>query len=165
MVEGSLQGNFHRFTFDVAISPQFSQCAAILFHPDGGILRGWAKCSKANDPLVGEAEAAIFALQIAHEFNFSSVLLEGDSKVVLDNLQSPFSLSLDIPWSIASLILSSRSLMLSFPLCSSRFISRAHNDVAHSVAAWAAAISFSGEVSPSFFLSHGLWKFNGAKPP
>lgn len=104
-VPGCLHGNFHRLTFDVAIRPQFSMGAVVLFHSDGGLLRGWTKRSSTTDPLIDEAEAALFALQIEKDLDLSTVSLEGDSKVVMDSLQSPFSSSMDFPWSIASLTL------------------------------------------------------------
>ena len=51
-----MKGNFHRFTFDVGIRLQFSMCAAVLFHPNGDVLRGWTQRSSADNPLIGEGE-------------------------------------------------------------------------------------------------------------
>lgn len=47
-----------------------------------------------------------------------------------------------MPWRTQSIILKLQSLMARFPLASSLKISRDANNVAHSVAAWAAAHSF-----------------------
>lgn len=54
-------GEIRRMTFDVAIRPQFTTCAAVLFHPTGDIPRAWTNILPAMDPLSGEAEAAWLA--------------------------------------------------------------------------------------------------------
>lgn len=60
---------------------------------------------------MGGAEAALFALTKAKEFQVSNLLLEGDSSMVIDSLQPPFSSSSDVMCGIASLIPSSKPLI------------------------------------------------------
>lgn len=69
------------------------------------------------------------------------------------------------PEKIASIILSLQPLFCSITFFSPSKIPRADNSEAHSLAALAAAHSFTGDVPAHFLLNIGLWKFNGVKPP
>lgn len=150
-------------SFDVAVRPSFSMAAAVPFSSSGNVLKAWTLRSLAVDPLVGEAEAASFALFKPREADISSLVLVGDLALVVDCLRSCFSWVSQVPWKISSLICNATELLRSFSWFSSFKISRADNIMAHLVAAWAAALSFVGEVPSSFLLNRGLWKFNGAK--
>lgn len=152
---GCLTSNFHLLTFDVAIRPSFSTSVAVLFHPNSAILKAWSLCSPSLDPLVGEAEGAFFAISHVQELSISHLLLKGDSLIMVDCLQHLSFPSVLVPWRIASLILSLKSLLLAFPLSSVCKISRANKSLTHSITVWATVHSFSGHI-PSFFLQHGL---------
>lgn len=160
-------GRYHHMSFDVAVHSSFSMVAAVLFSSNGDILKAWTLRSLDVDPLVGEAEAALLALSKAREVNISSLLLAGDSLLVVDCLRSLFSGVFQIPWKISFLICNAVELFrsLSFSWFSSFKISRADNFAAHSVAIWAAALSHESEVPSSFLLNRGIWKYNGAKSP
>lgn len=53
-------GKYHRMTFDVAVRPSFSMGSAVLFDSAGAVLKAWTARSLSVDPLVGEAEAALW---------------------------------------------------------------------------------------------------------
>lgn len=97
----------------------------------------------ATDPLTGEAEAAWLAVFKALELKIPHLVLEGDSSTVIESLQSSSSSLVLAPRRIESLVNKLVSLLKHFSLFSSFNIPRAANVVAQSLAAWAAAHSFS----------------------
>ncbi|KAB1227832.1 hypothetical protein CJ030_MR1G022065 [Morella rubra] len=139
--------------------------SAVLFDSSDNILQAWSGWTLAIDLLLGESEAALLALAKASEANISSLLLTGDSAVVIACLNSGTSGVSPVPWRIASLISDAMNFIQGLSWFSACKISRDDNYVAHSVAAWAAALSHVGEVPASFLLNRGFWKYNGAKPP
>lgn len=75
----------------MAIRPSFSASVAVLFHPNSAILKAWSLCSPSLDPLVGEAEAAFFAISHVQVLSISHLLLKGDSLINNGGLPStPF---------------------------------------------------------------------------
>ncbi|KAB1219390.1 hypothetical protein CJ030_MR3G001127 [Morella rubra] len=158
-----------RMTFDVAVRSSFSVSAATLVHSNGDYLNGWTQRSNCTDPLIGEAKAAFFALSKASDLKLSPLLFQGDSTTVMERILQAYldgsSGNSVFSWKIASIILSLKPLFSSIPLFSPSKISRADISEAHSLVAWAAAHSFTGEVPVPFLLNRGLWKFNGVKPP
>ncbi|KAB1227185.1 hypothetical protein CJ030_MR1G029015 [Morella rubra] len=121
--------------------------AVILFHSNGDILRAWTQESVSTDPLVGEAEAALLALTKASDLHISNLLFQGDSQILMESILLSYlqgsTTNLAIPWKIASIIHSLLPLFSSIPSFSPAYIPRADSLEAHSVAAWAAAHSFS----------------------
>lgn len=79
-----MPGMYYRLTFDVVVQPSFSMCAAVLFHSNGDILRAWTHRSMSFDPLIGEAEEAFLPLFKACDLKLSSLLLQGDSAIVME---------------------------------------------------------------------------------
>jgi hypothetical protein len=48
------------------------------------MLKAWAKLIHISDPLVAEASAILWALQIAKVEEFSGIIVENDSKMCVD---------------------------------------------------------------------------------
>ncbi|KAB1223111.1 hypothetical protein CJ030_MR2G018730 [Morella rubra] len=140
-----------------------------MFNSNGEILRAWSKIYDNIDPLIGEAEATLLALSKASDLKLTNLMLLDDcatviESILLSQLGGPSCDSL-LPWKIASIILSLHQFILGISFFSSSKIPRAENSAAHSLAAWMAAHSVSGDIPVSFLLNRGLWKYNGAKPP
>lgn len=156
--------DFSKMTFDMAIRPHFSMAAVVLFHSNGAILKAWTQKSSNTNPLIGEVEATLLAISKAFDFDPSKLILAGDSSLVIESLQMRGQPHFT-PWQILSLIQSSLNLLRWFSCYSTIKLPRADNSAAHEVAAWAAALSFVGEVPRSFVLDRGMGKLNGTKPP
>ncbi|KAB1222616.1 hypothetical protein CJ030_MR2G000399 [Morella rubra] len=138
--------------------------AALLFNSDGDIINAWTSLSSIMDHLVREAEAAFLAISKASDLLLQTLIIAGDSSLVTESFQLD-PLSSLMPWKIHYLVIKALNLLRR---CSFWFIIKIpcdDNFVAHSLAIWATAHSFVGAVPPSFLLSRGLWKFDGAKPP
>ena len=81
------------------------------------------------DPLVAEAIAILWAVQIAKVENWDAVCFESDSKLVVECLQSLVSF-----WSIARICENVKYLAADFRYCSFCWVKREINIVGHTLA-------------------------------
>ncbi|KAB1204212.1 hypothetical protein CJ030_MR8G028293 [Morella rubra] len=141
------RGNMGKINFDAAVQNDFSLLAAVCRNYDGQILFAWTKRAPPGTPsgthLVGEAKAALFAVQEASFLNNRLVEFEGD------NLQVCNALSLENfqpDWSISSYILDARALLCKQLSWKVHHVGRLANGVAHSLAKWAARENLVGKI-------------------
>ncbi|KAB1204134.1 hypothetical protein CJ030_MR8G004031 [Morella rubra] len=88
------------------------------------------------DPLVGEAEALCLGVNIAGRLEWSQVIFEGDSFIVMDSVGRNIA---DCPWKIVHLISWLQVQFSSHPSFRCVFSPRNANLAAHSLAQWAAS--------------------------
>jgi hypothetical protein len=101
-------------------------------------------------PNMGEALAAQLAISIVRSSSFDHFILEGDSLVVIQSLNSPLS---DQDWRISPVILSSLQNIPSDSFWEARKINRSANFCTYSVGRWATARSLSGSIPISITYS------------
>ncbi|KAB1212350.1 hypothetical protein CJ030_MR5G025120 [Morella rubra] len=109
----------------------------------GQILFAWSKRASPGTPLVGEAKAALFAVQEASFLDYPLIEFEGD------NLQVCNALSLDDfqpDWSISSYILDAKALSCNQSSRKVHHVGRDANRVAHNLAKWAARENVVGNI-------------------
>jgi ribonuclease HI len=109
-----------------------SACIAVIARNESGlIIKAWAKPFNSIDPLVAEAAAILWAIQIAKMESWNAITVEGDSKVCVDFLLQDFTAS---RWSIAGLCDDAKALAAEFSFCGFCWIKRKANMVAHTLA-------------------------------
>ena len=91
-----------------------------------------------EDPLVAEAIAIKWALELAESESFPNVIVESDSKICIDNLLDNSTSSY---WKIDALISDVNSLALHFLSCCFAWVKREANMVAHELAQSFSALS------------------------
>jgi ribonuclease HI len=94
----------------------------------GLILRCWVD---GCDPLVAQASALVWALQLAYEKHYQRLILEGDSKTCFDALNGSID---DADWKVQSLLFHALDIANSFVSCEFCWIKRDANFVAHALA-------------------------------
>ena len=85
----------------------------------------------APSPLLAKALAAEVAIDMACQANWLSIILEGDSKAVLNSLSTKNSSSV---WSISVVLVNCFCKLAAIPVCHAGFVPRALNFLAHSIA-------------------------------
>jgi ribonuclease HI len=73
-----------KLNVDAACSSNSSWLAVVAGDDQDSILKGWTKVFRSCEAVVAEAEAILWAVQIAKSKNFQSVIIEGDAKVCFD---------------------------------------------------------------------------------
>ncbi|KAB1213710.1 hypothetical protein CJ030_MR5G004853 [Morella rubra] len=138
-------GNFWKFNFDVAIRPACSMLAVVCRNSDGLLLFAWTKRLPPGTPLVGEARAALFAVQEACLLSYPLVVFQGDNLQVCRTLsQADFSPD----WSIDPIICDIQALLEAHASWSFSHVRRGANLLAHNVAKWAVNENLDGSIPP-----------------
>jgi hypothetical protein len=75
-----------KLNVDVAMSQSAVTIFVIARNEAGIIMKVWAKPSNSIDPLVAEATAILWAIQVAKIENWSNICFENDSKMRVDFL-------------------------------------------------------------------------------
>ena len=83
--------NWIKIDFDIAIRDNFSAQAAVCRSSDGTIIHMASLISPPCSPNMGEALAAQLAISVACSLNLDQFILKGDSEVVIQALNFPFS--------------------------------------------------------------------------
>jgi ribonuclease HI len=105
--------------------------AIIARNEYGLITKSWAKSVNSCGPLMAEAAAILWAIQVAKVENWSSIIIESDSKMCVDAiLQDPP----DSLWKIAVLCDNVKTLAAEFRFCCFNWVKREANMVAHTFA-------------------------------
>jgi ribonuclease HI len=118
-----------KINVDAAILIDSAMIAVIARNESGLIVKAWVKQVNTVDPLVAEATAILWAVQIAKVENWDAVCFESDSKLVVECLQSLVSF-----WSIAGICENVKYLAADFRYCSFCWVKREINMVAHTLA-------------------------------
>lgn len=80
----------------------------------GNIVKYWSKAISPNAPVVAEANAILWTVQIAKAEEFRAIIVEGDAKICFDVLNGNAMESL---WSISSFCSDIKFLSLLFFCC------------------------------------------------
>ncbi|GLT61083.1 hypothetical protein SLA2020_338140 [Shorea laevis] len=125
---------------------------AVISDHDGKILLAVSRKLPLLDINVGEAKAALLAIEAAKfYYSYSNIILEGDSLVTVLALNNP---SYCADWSSSGFIANAISLFSSFSSWSATKVSRSINLRAHLVVKWAASHNCYGSIPTSLpFLS------------
>ena len=118
-----------KLNVDAAILSDKCWLVVVARDDRGNIMKYWSKAIPLNEPVVAEANAILWAIQIAKEEDFKDIIVEGDAKFCFDVLNSNVVESL---WSISSLCKDIKFLGQSFSSCLFSWVFREANSVAHS---------------------------------
>jgi ribonuclease HI len=118
-----------KINVDAAILTDSAMIAVIARNESSLIVKAWVKQVNTVDPLVAEATAILWAIQIAKMEKWDAVCFESDSKLVVECLQSLVSF-----WSIAGICENIKYLAADFRYCSFCWVKCEINMVAHTLA-------------------------------
>ena len=130
-----------KLNFDVAIGDEGTSLAVVCRDHKAKVLFVWTDLIDSTDHLLAEASAAHLAVRKIHEAGFSSVILEGDSLLVIQAIQSIPNAQL---WAIDNVIFYIKSILTNFSFWLASHVYRELNTAAHSVARWALNCKCSG---------------------
>ena len=117
--------------------------AVVCRNSDGLLLFAWTKRSPPDTPLVGEAKAALFAVQEARLLSYPLISFEGDNLQVCNAI----CLSNYSPdWSIAPILRDIKALMEDHVSWTLSHVRREANLLAHNVAKWAVSEHLEGSI-------------------
>ena len=123
-----------KLNVDAALSSSKVVVAVVAKECSGFVCGVWVKTISLCSALQAEAEAILWAVQIALKEGWSYVSIEGDSKTCMDYL-SP--LKTDMEWSIRTLISNVAELAKSLVSYSFVWVRRCCNSAAHVAAKFA----------------------------
>uniref|UniRef100_A0A2N9HPK1 Reverse transcriptase domain-containing protein n=1 Tax=Fagus sylvatica TaxID=28930 RepID=A0A2N9HPK1_FAGSY len=130
-----------KINFDAAMGVERVGLAAVCRDHKAKVLFIWSAVHDLIDPLLAEAKAALLAVNKAFEAGFQSIVLEGDSLLVIQAIQNLPSTQI---WTIDSVIFDIQSLLAKFSFWNASHAYRELNIVAHSIARWALSYNCSG---------------------
>uniref|UniRef100_A0A2N9IGZ4 Reverse transcriptase domain-containing protein n=1 Tax=Fagus sylvatica TaxID=28930 RepID=A0A2N9IGZ4_FAGSY len=120
-----------KLNVDAALLPFSTRIATIARDDNGLLIKAWAKSVVSCDPLLAEASAIHWAIQLAKAENWSNIIIESDSQVCINALISENQYE---DWSIAVICDNVKCLALEFNFCSFCWVNREANMVAHTLA-------------------------------
>jgi hypothetical protein len=135
---GSFKGNF-----DVTIGGSFSVAAATISNSSGSIILVATQHLYSSDVLLGEASAALLAIQCAATLGYVDIILEGDSLLVILALNSPTSFA---SWCFCNIISDTSVLLSSFKNWKALKVFYSANFRAHALSKWAATNHVFGSI-------------------
>ena len=139
-----------KINFDAAMGVERVGLAAVCRDHKAKVLFIWSAVHDLIDPLLAEAKTALLAVNKAFEAGFQSIVLEGDSLLVIQAIQNLPSTQI---WTIDSVIFDIQSLLAKFSFWNASHAYRELNIVAHSIARWALSYNCSGTFPISAILS------------
>ena len=137
-----------KLNIDAAIRHDLAAIAVVARDQKGIITNAWAKEIELSDPVVAEAAAINWALQLAANEEFANICVESDAKVCIDALAGSID---DCWWNIRAITARSLDLAVNFDSCNFLWAGRNANQVAHMLA----KVIFSID-SPFSCTSHSL---------
>uniref|UniRef100_A0A2N9HMH7 Reverse transcriptase zinc-binding domain-containing protein n=1 Tax=Fagus sylvatica TaxID=28930 RepID=A0A2N9HMH7_FAGSY len=123
--------DFIKLNVDAALSPTKATIAVIARNSMGSIIKAWAKEVPLLDPMVVEAMAIVWALELALSEKFAKVIVESDAKMCIDDLYYPTDADC---WKIRNFSVCSIDLIFGFVSCNVQWVCREGNQVAHALA-------------------------------
>ncbi|XP_030963966.1 uncharacterized protein LOC115985138 [Quercus lobata] len=139
---------------DVAYNTEKSSIAAIARDWRGGVVFACSKRVNTTLPLQAEAEAIIWALNLAANLDTDSIFIESDSKTCIDALKCP---NQEAPWRIKTICNDVLALKSNFSNCSFSWVAREANVAAHVLAKWSLSNNYFGSfdvgLGPPCFVS------------
>ena len=108
-----------------------TRIAAVARDENGLLIKAWAKSVVAYEPLLGEATAIHWAIQLAKDEKWTNIIIESDSQVCVTALVSE---KQHEDWSIAVICDNVKCLAVQFSYCSFCWVNREANTVAHTLA-------------------------------
>ncbi|XP_060974319.1 uncharacterized protein LOC133039432 [Cannabis sativa] len=122
-----------------------SMCIAVVTRDHfGRVLRVHTAREEFSDALCGEAAACCLAVSIALDSGYKFVIVENDSRVVIDAINGKVS-----HWALVNYISFCTKSSPSFDSCIFSYVSRTCNFAAHNVARWAFAHQMYGSLPVS----------------
>ncbi|KAK9988249.1 hypothetical protein SO802_028488 [Lithocarpus litseifolius] len=113
-----------KINVDAVWSTVSSSIAAIARDWRGDVVFAYSKRVNTTLPLQAEAEAIIWALNLATNLDVDSISIESDSKSCIDALSCP---NRDVPWRIKTICSDVLALKLNFSNCSFSWVAREAN--------------------------------------
>ena len=110
---------------------------------EGFCVAAWAEQRIPGSPLIGEASAALLAIQKAADAGFKKVVIEGDAWNVIEPLRNQVAAP---HWSIKIVVEDILFLAKGFDNVKFSFVGREGNEAAHLLAGWAALLNWNGPV-------------------
>ena len=130
-----------KLNVDAAVGAYHSVVVVIARDWRGELVFACSKKVNTTLPLQVEAEAILWAMQLAEPLNSASILVEGDSQVCFKSIAVH---GMDIPWAIENAIQSVKFLASNLPYLSFGWVPREANGAAHSLAKWSLLYSVYG---------------------
>jgi hypothetical protein len=93
------------------VKPNSTSIAVVARDANGYVLKAWARCVDMDDPVIAEAFAIKWVLELAKEESFTNIIVESDSKIYIDSLEEN---SVAVCWKIEPLVSDVNSLALVF---------------------------------------------------
>ncbi|KAL3825323.1 hypothetical protein ACJIZ3_021352 [Penstemon smallii] len=138
---------FVKINFDAAVNSRVGRCGlGVVARSEHGICVGWRSvCIRQSlDPTAAEARAALLAVEFAKERNWSKVIVEGDSSVVVNAIGCSSESRADYGIIIEDI----KHIASSFESFSIQHLRREGNRVAHELAQLSSVDSFALNVLP-----------------
>uniref|UniRef100_A0A2N9HI48 Reverse transcriptase domain-containing protein n=1 Tax=Fagus sylvatica TaxID=28930 RepID=A0A2N9HI48_FAGSY len=120
-----------KLNVDAVVFNDAATIAIIARNESGLITKSWAKSFNSCDPLMAEAVAILWAIQVVKVENWSSIIIESDSKMCVDAILTDPHASL---WKIAVLCDNVKTLVAEFSFCCFNWVKREATMVAHILA-------------------------------
>ena len=120
-----------KINVDAAIHASSASIAAVARDDSGMVLKAWAKKTSTAYPIVAEASAILWALQLAKSENWRWIMVESDSKNCVDTLLQEF---FGCYWNISAICNDIKCLALEFFSCCFCWVRREANMLAHALA-------------------------------
>ncbi|XP_060959386.1 uncharacterized protein LOC133030607 [Cannabis sativa] len=119
-----------------------SLCIAVVARDHlGRVISVHTAREEFSDALCGEVAACCLAVSVALEFGYKYVIVENDSRVVIDAINGKGS-----RWALENYISFCTKSSPLFSVCSFSYVSRSCNFAAHNVARWAFSHQFYGSI-------------------
>jgi ribonuclease HI len=128
---------------DAAVGDALSTLAVVVRDWRGIVVLAISRKANTSIPLQAEAEALLWAAQLANDHGFDRVCFESDSKICMDALLCN---STDLPWRIQSCLSAIIQVSSNHSLWSFNWVKREANGASHSLASWALKNRFWGLV-------------------
>ena len=119
-----------KINVDVACNIESSSIAAVDRDWRGEMVFAYSKRVNTTLPLQAEAEAIIWALNLAANLDVDSISIESDSKSCIDALRCP---NQDVPWRIKTICSDVLALKLNFTNCRFSWVAREANVATHDI--------------------------------
>ena len=143
-----------KINVDATCNSESTSIAAVARNWRGDVVFACSKRVNTTLPLQAEAEAIIWALNLAANLGFVSISIESDSKTCIDALCCPIR---DVPWRIKTICSDVLALKMNFSNCTFSWMARNANVAAHVLAKWSLSNSYFGSfdvgLGPSCFVS------------